>query len=154
MGNCTVRIIPFGSGDEQSPQPSAEGPSGGDHPVERHSVRLRQAHDTPGKRPRLQRREGTDTWSAVHRRACGGSCPEGSCSEDARVRRNNAFTGGDHLERTLRRGLSHIQQLPGRINGCLAGTGLPLSRHPTTIRRGQRCSPDTFDDLVKDEIPL
>lgn len=50
---------------------------------------------------------------------------------------NTAFTDDDHLERTLRRGLRHIQLRPDLIDGCLAGTGLRLTHHPTTIRRDQ-----------------
>lgn len=46
---------------------------------------------------------------------------------------NTAFTDDDHLKRTLRRGLRHIQLRPDLINGCLAGTGLSLTHHPTTI---------------------
>ncbi|GAA2340193.1 hypothetical protein GCM10010431_74550 [Streptomyces kunmingensis] len=50
---------------------------------------------------------------------------------------NAAFHDDDHLERTLRRGLRHIQLRPNLIDGCLAGTGLVLSRHPTTPRQAQ-----------------
>jgi hypothetical protein len=50
---------------------------------------------------------------------------------------NTAFTDDDHLESTLRRGLRYIQQRPDLIDGCLAGTGLTLTRQPTTLRRGQ-----------------
>ncbi|MFC8666893.1 transposase [Streptomyces sp. NPDC057199] len=50
---------------------------------------------------------------------------------------NIAFTDDDHLERTLRRGLRHIQHRPDLIDGCLADTGLTLTRHPTTPRRDQ-----------------
>ncbi|MFF7888650.1 transposase [Streptomyces sp. NPDC020794] len=48
---------------------------------------------------------------------------------------NTAFTDDEHLERTLRRGLRHIQLRPDLIDGCLAGTGLTLTQRPTTIRR-------------------
>lgn len=37
---------------------------------------------------------------------------------------NTAFTDDEHLERTLRRGLRHIQLRPDLIDGCLTGTGL------------------------------
>ncbi|MEU8695735.1 transposase [Streptomyces sp. NPDC048665] len=50
---------------------------------------------------------------------------------------NTAFTDDDHLERTLRRGLRHIQLRPDPIDGCLAGTGLKLTHQPTPIRRDQ-----------------
>nr|WP_233273710.1 hypothetical protein [Streptomyces broussonetiae] len=50
---------------------------------------------------------------------------------------NTAFTDDDHLERTLRRGLRHIQLRPDLIDGCLAGTGLKLTHRPTTTRRTQ-----------------
>ena len=50
---------------------------------------------------------------------------------------NTAFTDDEHLERTLRRGLRHIQLHPDLIDGCLAGTGLTLTQHPTTTRRAQ-----------------
>ncbi|MGW1273383.1 IS630 family transposase [Streptomyces sp. NPDC002491] len=50
---------------------------------------------------------------------------------------NVAFTDDDHLERTLRRGLRHIQLRPDLIDGCLAGTGLTLTQQPPTIRRDQ-----------------
>ncbi|WP_406132239.1 transposase [Streptomyces sp. NBC_00989] len=50
---------------------------------------------------------------------------------------NTAFTDDEHLERTLRRGLRHIQLRPDLIDGCLAGTGLTLTQRPTTIRRAQ-----------------
>ncbi|MFB7609968.1 transposase [Streptomyces gardneri] len=40
---------------------------------------------------------------------------------------NTAFTNPDHLTRTLRRGLRHIQLRPVLIDGCLAGTGLSLT---------------------------
>lgn len=46
-----------------------------------------------------------------------------------------SFTDDDHLERTFRRGLRHIQHRPGLIDGCLSGTRLTLTRHPTTPRR-------------------
>ncbi|MFJ8385613.1 DDE endonuclease, partial [Streptomyces sp. NPDC094438] len=44
---------------------------------------------------------------------------------------NTAFTDPDHLERTLRRGLAHIQHHPELIDGCLTETGLVLTPHPT-----------------------
>ncbi|MFJ6393893.1 transposase [Streptomyces sp. NPDC091972] len=50
---------------------------------------------------------------------------------------NVAFADDDHLERTLRRGLRHIQLQPDLIDGCLAGTRLTLTHHPTTTRRDQ-----------------
>lgn len=40
---------------------------------------------------------------------------------------NTAFTDPDHLTRTLRRGLAHIQRHPGLIDGCLTETGLTLN---------------------------
>ncbi|MEU6445087.1 hypothetical protein [Streptomyces sp. NPDC047046] len=43
---------------------------------------------------------------------------------------NTAFTDPDHLTRTIRRGLAHIQRHPAIIDGCLAETGLTLA--PTT----------------------
>lgn len=36
---------------------------------------------------------------------------------------NTAFTDPDHLTRTLRRGLAHIQRHPELIDGCLTKTG-------------------------------
>ena len=50
---------------------------------------------------------------------------------------NTAFTDDEHLERTLRRGLRHIQLHPDLIDGCLAGTRLPLTQQPTTTRGSQ-----------------
>jgi len=50
---------------------------------------------------------------------------------------NTAFTDDEHLERTLRRGLRHIQLQPDLIDGCLAGTRLPLTQQPTTTRGSQ-----------------
>ncbi|MFE7115577.1 transposase [Streptomyces sp. NPDC057654] len=51
---------------------------------------------------------------------------------------NTAFTDPDHLERTLRRGLSHIQHHPDLIDGCLTETGLTLHPpDPTPRRRDQ-----------------
>ncbi|MGW7529981.1 hypothetical protein [Streptomyces sp. NPDC054783] len=47
------------------------------------------------------------------------------------------FTDDEHLERTLRRGLRHIQLLPDLIDGCLTGTGLTLTHRSTTTRRAQ-----------------
>lgn len=40
---------------------------------------------------------------------------------------NAAFTDADHLTRTLRRGLRHIQLQSTLIEGCLTGTGLSLT---------------------------
>jgi putative transposase len=40
---------------------------------------------------------------------------------------NTAFTDPDHLTRTLRRGLAHIQRHPELIDGCLIETGLTLA---------------------------
>lgn len=40
---------------------------------------------------------------------------------------NAAFTDPDHLERTLRHGLSQIQRRPDLIDGCLAETGLTIT---------------------------
>lgn len=54
---------------------------------------------------------------------------------------NTAFTDDEHLERTLRRGLRHIQLRPDLIDGCLTGTGLTLTPPPTTTRRDQKRSP-------------
>lgn len=50
---------------------------------------------------------------------------------------NVAFHDDDHLERTLRRGLRHIQLHPNLIDGCLTETGLDLHPHPTTPRQAQ-----------------
>jgi len=50
---------------------------------------------------------------------------------------NTAFTDDDHLERTLRRGLRHIQLRPDLIDGCLTGTRLSLTHDATTTRRSQ-----------------
>ncbi|MEV6756682.1 transposase [Streptomyces sp. NPDC051214] len=50
---------------------------------------------------------------------------------------NIAFTDDAHLEQTLRRGLRHIQHRPDLIDGCLTGTGLQLTHHPTTPRKDQ-----------------
>ena len=50
---------------------------------------------------------------------------------------NTAFTDDDHLERTHRRGLRHIQLRPDLIDACLAGTGLSITPDTTTTRRGQ-----------------
>ncbi|MER6738805.1 transposase [Streptomyces puniciscabiei] len=50
---------------------------------------------------------------------------------------DTAFTDDEHLERTLRRGLRHIQLRPDLIDGCLTGTGLTLTPLPTTTRRDQ-----------------
>jgi putative transposase len=50
---------------------------------------------------------------------------------------NVAFTDDEHPERTLRRGLRHIQLRPDLIDVCLAGTRLPLTQQPTTIRGSQ-----------------
>ncbi|AVH54596.1 IS630 family transposase [Streptomyces dengpaensis] len=51
---------------------------------------------------------------------------------------NIAFADPDHLTRTLRRGLAHIQRHPELIDGCLTETGLtPTPDHPKLIRQGQ-----------------
>lgn len=50
---------------------------------------------------------------------------------------NTAFTDDEHLERTLRRGLRHIQLRPDLIDGCLAGTRLTLTQQPRTTRGSQ-----------------
>ncbi|MEV6949524.1 transposase [Streptomyces sp. NPDC051172] len=50
---------------------------------------------------------------------------------------NTAFTDDEHLERTLRRGLRHIQLRPDLIDGCLADTRLTLTRQPRTTRGSQ-----------------
>ncbi|MFF3489531.1 transposase, partial [Streptomyces sp. NPDC002701] len=50
---------------------------------------------------------------------------------------NIAFADDDHLERTLRRGLRYVQRRPHLIDGCLTGTGLQLTRPPTTPRVDQ-----------------
>ncbi|MFE1833969.1 transposase [Streptomyces sviceus] len=50
---------------------------------------------------------------------------------------NTAFTDDEHLERTLRRGLRHIQLQPALIDGCLARTRLTLTQQPTTTRGSQ-----------------
>ncbi|MDQ0905612.1 hypothetical protein QFZ22_001597 [Streptomyces canus] len=50
---------------------------------------------------------------------------------------NTAFTDDEHLERTLRRGLRHIQLRPDLIDGCFTGTGLTLTDQPTTTPRAQ-----------------
>jgi putative transposase len=51
---------------------------------------------------------------------------------------NAAFTDPDHLTRTLRRGLAHVQRHPELIDGCLTETGLTLiAEHPKAIRKGQ-----------------
>lgn len=50
---------------------------------------------------------------------------------------NVAFSDDDHLKRTLRRGLRHIQLRPNLIDGCLTETRLHLSHHPTTPRQAQ-----------------
>ncbi len=47
---------------------------------------------------------------------------------------NTAFIDDEHLDRTLRRGLRPFQLRPDLIDGCLVGTGLTLTHHPTTIR--------------------
>nr|WP_235619386.1 transposase [Embleya scabrispora] len=39
---------------------------------------------------------------------------------------NVAFTDADHLVRTIRQGLRHIQRHPHLIDGCLAETGLVI----------------------------
>ncbi|MFG2884893.1 transposase [Streptomyces sp. NPDC048297] len=48
---------------------------------------------------------------------------------------NTAFTDPEHLTRTLRRGLAHLQRHPELIDGCLTETALTLiSDHPKPIR--------------------
>ena len=49
---------------------------------------------------------------------------------------NTAFTDPDHLIRTLRRGLRHIQHRPRLIDGCLTETGLAITT-PTPTRKPQ-----------------
>ncbi|OIK06394.1 hypothetical protein BIV23_08415 [Streptomyces monashensis] len=51
---------------------------------------------------------------------------------------NTALTDDEHLERTLRRGLRHIQLRPDLIGGCLADTGLTLIHQPTPPACGRR----------------
>ncbi|MFF0088146.1 hypothetical protein ACFYR1_52465 [Streptomyces canus] len=51
---------------------------------------------------------------------------------------NTAFADPDHLTRTLRRGLAHLQRHPELIDGCLTETGLTLTTdHPKPMRKGQ-----------------
>jgi putative transposase len=51
---------------------------------------------------------------------------------------NTAFADPDHLTRTLRRGLAHIQRHPELIDGYLTQTGLTLTPDaPKPIRKGQ-----------------
>lgn len=51
---------------------------------------------------------------------------------------NTAFTDPDHLTRTLRQGLAHIQRHPALIDGCLTETRPdPQPRHTKPIRQGQ-----------------
>jgi putative transposase len=51
---------------------------------------------------------------------------------------NVAFTDPDHLTRTLRQGLAHIQRHPELIDGCLIETGLTVTaEHPKATRKGQ-----------------
>jgi putative transposase len=51
---------------------------------------------------------------------------------------NTAFADPDHLTRTLRRGLAHIQRHPELIDGYLTETGLTLTPDaPKPIRKGQ-----------------
>jgi hypothetical protein len=42
---------------------------------------------------------------------------------------NTAFSDPDHLTRTLRRGLAHLQRHPELIDGCLTETGLTITSH-------------------------
>ncbi|RCH59595.1 DDE endonuclease [Streptomyces sp. SDr-06] len=51
---------------------------------------------------------------------------------------NTAFTDPDHLERTLRRSLSHTQHRPDLIDGCLVETGLKLHPPTPTSRRREQ----------------
>jgi hypothetical protein len=53
---------------------------------------------------------------------------------------NTAFTDDEHLERTLRRGLRHIQLRPDLIFGCLTGTGLTFTDQQTPTPRAQKSS--------------
>lgn len=51
---------------------------------------------------------------------------------------NVAFTDPDHLTRTLRHGLARIQRRPHLIDGCLAETGLTITKPgPTMPRKAQ-----------------
>ncbi|MFC5669012.1 transposase [Streptomyces incanus] len=51
---------------------------------------------------------------------------------------DTAFTGADHLVRTVRRGLRQIRYRPALIDGCPTGTGLTIrGRHPTPSRKPQ-----------------
>ncbi|PJM93354.1 hypothetical protein CG719_23155 [Streptomyces sp. CB01373] len=45
-----------------------------------------------------------------------------------RCQANTAFTDPTHLMRALRQGLRQVQYQPDLIDGCLAGTGLTLTR--------------------------
>ena len=57
--------------------------------------------------------------------------------QSAQLKEIRAFDP-DHLTRTLRRGLAHIQRHPELLDGCLSETGLPLAPgHPKAIRKGQ-----------------
>ncbi|MFD5696479.1 hypothetical protein ACFWJH_00325 [Streptomyces lasiicapitis] len=49
---------------------------------------------------------------------------------------NLAFSDDDHLVRTLHRFLRLIQHHSNLIDGCLGGTGLIFTHHPTTTRGG------------------
>ncbi|MEU1193434.1 hypothetical protein [Streptomyces sp. NPDC005859] len=42
---------------------------------------------------------------------------------------NTAFSDPDHLARTLRRGLAHLQRHPELTDGCLTETGLTITSH-------------------------
>ncbi|MFI5816452.1 hypothetical protein ACIA7S_36650 [Streptomyces sp. NPDC051643] len=58
--------------------------------------------------------------------------------QDYRDPLRSAFTDPDHLTRTLRRGLAHIQRHPELIDGCLTETGLTLTpTPPEAIRKDQ-----------------
>ena len=64
------------------------------------------------------------TWVGVH--------------PDSRRRGVLAAMMTDHLTRTLRRGLAHLQRHPELIDGCLTETGLIFtSHHPKPIRKDQ-----------------
>lgn len=62
---------------------------------------------------------------------------------------NTAFTDPEHLERTFRRGLGHVQRHPDLINYCLTETGLHITAHPTpSVSSGPRPRPVTSARLV------
>ncbi|WP_458248335.1 hypothetical protein [Streptomyces sp. MAI_2237] len=51
---------------------------------------------------------------------------------------NTAFTDPDHLTRTLRRGLAHIQRHPDLLDGCSAKPDCPS--HQATRRQSEKVS--------------